>query len=433
VGQGRIELEDYDMHVSEEFDDYDDSSEDTDESDDGVDFVDFDDFIQTSSIREKKDEGEEGFEKGGEGDEGERKRRRDMSVAREGAPLPKKRLSTYTPKLKTFQLFPTSFAKICREKMVLRRLARRPFVKAEELRGREVTVQKRWGKRIDMGFGWKSCMEMKKNNESLIETEEEPQEQNVKCNGCDKVFRNKKSVNAHMSFCTKVLERKGKRAQNKEKRKKLREEVEELERKEAEEDLEDLVRKQEEEMKKLLEQKKKGQLVLVKEAENKMETIQSNFENRQENLIKEQEERIRQIKIQFDNKIAVNERQTKKNIFKEEKVKNEKQEALENEFLVKIAALSTKQKAERQQMAKLQKEQLDVSSFTGPRPPAPQCPICFDPLGPPGQVFQCGNNHLLCGACRPQIQECPSKCGQPMAGRAYGTEAILGQLFPEKE
>merc|ERR1712129_39547 len=144
-------------------------------------------------------------------------------------------MGTYTPKLKTFQLFPTSFAKICREKMVLKRLARRPFVKAEELRGREVTVQMRLGKRVDMGFKWvvKSCMEMKKINESLIKTEEEPQEQNVKCNGCDKVFRNKKSVNFHMSFCTKVLERKGKRAQNKEKRKKLREEVEELERKEA--------------------------------------------------------------------------------------------------------------------------------------------------------------------------------------------------------
>ena len=36
-------------------------------------------------------------------------------------------------------------------------------------------------------------------------------------------------------------------------------------------------------------------------------------------------------------------------------------------------------------------------------PPAPDCPICFEPMAPPTRIYQCGAGHLLCGACRPRL------------------------------
>ena len=56
----------------------------------------------------------------------------------------------------------------------------------------------------------------------------------------------------------------------------------------------------------------------------------------------------------------------------------------------------------------------------------PACPVCFELLLPPTHVYQCGRGHLLCGACKPNLQECPSRCGQPLLPhRATGMEAHL--------
>ena len=39
-----------------------------------------------------------------------------------------------------------------------------------------------------------------------------------------------------------------------------------------------------------------------------------------------------------------------------------------------------------------------------PPPPAPDCPICFEPMTPPTRIFLCGAGHLVCGACKSQLQ-----------------------------
>jgi hypothetical protein len=76
------------------------------------------------------------------------------------------------------------------------------------------------------------------------------------------------------------------------------------------------------------------------------------------------------------------------------------------------------------------------------RPASPECPVCMEEMAPPTRIFQCGTGHLLCGVCRPKIrvgkappdhrttwpQECPSKCGQPLVGRATGIEQYLRDL-----
>ena len=57
---------------------------------------------------------------------------------------------------------------------------------------------------------------------------------------------------------------------------------------------------------------------------------------------------------------------------------------------------------------------------------APECPVCYEPMSPPLHIYQCARGHLVCGTCRPQIVECPTRCGKPLLeDRAFGTEALI--------
>ena len=48
-------------------------------------------------------------------------------------------------------------------------------------------------------------------------------------------------------------------------------------------------------------------------------------------------------------------------------------------------------------------EEDEVEREAVPLPPAPDCPICFEPMTPPTRIYQCGSGHLLCGTCRPRL------------------------------
>ena len=50
-----------------------------------------------------------------------------------------------------------------------------------------------------------------------------------------------------------------------------------------------------------------------------------------------------------------------------------------------------------------EEEEEEVEREAIPLPPAPDCPICFEPMTPPTRIYQCGAGHLLCGACRPRL------------------------------
>merc|ERR1712129_494894 len=63
---------------------------------------------------------------------------------------------------------------------------------------------------------------------------------------------------------------------------------------------------------------------------------------------------------------------------------------------------------------------------------APSCPVCFDPLLPPRHVYQCGRGHHICGLCRPKLQACPSRCGEPLLDkRAVCGEQMLRERLEE--
>jgi len=53
-----------------------------------------------------------------------------------------------------------------------------------------------------------------------------------------------------------------------------------------------------------------------------------------------------------------------------------------------------------------------------------ECPVCMDELVPNRALYQCNRGHIICGNCKPRIQQCP-KCRGPMMGRAYDFEEFL--------
>ena len=73
-----------------------------------------------------------------------------------------------------------------------------------------------------------------------------------------------------------------------------------------------------------------------------------------------------------------------------------------------------------------EEETRKVEAGENHEPSAPECPVCFEPMSPPLHIYQCARGHLVCGTCRPQIVECPTRCGRPLLeDRAFGTEALI--------
>ena len=62
-----------------------------------------------------------------------------------------------------------------------------------------------------------------------------------------------------------------------------------------------------------------------------------------------------------------------------------------------------------------------------------ECPVCFNPMLPPVQIFQCSLGHALCSTCQSQgIEICPS-CRKLVIGRAHNMENIARLLFTNME
>lgn len=58
------------------------------------------------------------------------------------------------------------------------------------------------------------------------------------------------------------------------------------------------------------------------------------------------------------------------------------------------------------------------------------CPICFEI--PPNEVFQCKNEHIICGMWYPQLSECP-QCDVPLGGETIRNRFLEGILSEMKE
>merc|ERR1719370_1124021 len=111
----------------------------------------------------------------------------------------------------------------------------------------------------------------------------------------------------------------------------------------------------------------------------------------------------------------VKEKQEKRaEIAEKVKVKQERQAQVDEETLAK---LEKEHKAEKEELMEEMWGQAEEgeqdnkqpnhhdqpNSAPPPPPPAPDCPICCESMTPPLRIFQCGNGHLVCGACKPKL------------------------------
>ena len=71
-------------------------------------------------------------------------------------------------------------------------------------------------------------------------------------------------------------------------------------------------------------------------------------------------------------------------------------------------------------------------STTPPPPPSPasllpSCPVCYERMKPPLQIFTCGNGHLICSSCKPEVTMC--YCQAMYTGRATAMEQMVRTIL----
>merc|ERR1719391_831885 len=63
-------------------------------------------------------------------------------------------------------------------------------------------------------------------------------------------------------------------------------------------------------------------------------------------------------------------------------------------------------------------------------PPLPECPVCFDQMAPPTNIFQCANGHLIGAQCRLSLEPCICpRCRSDIPGRATDMEQFLRTIY----
>jgi len=118
----------------------------------------------------------------------------------------------------------------------------------------------------------------------------------------------------------------------------------------------------------------------------------------------------------------------------ENQIKRQKQ--LLEEFRIKSTADIADIEKKKEDMKSLKRRRgVDPSPQTGPHPvQVPECPVCYERMTPPRQIFTCGNGHVICSVCKTRMNEtlnneCISKCGSRYTGRATFVEQIVREIM----
>ena len=123
---------------------------------------------------------------------------------------------------------------------------------------------------------------------------------------------------------------------------------------------------------------------------------------------------VEELDKEFEDKMAalVKEKQEKRaEIAEKVKVKQERQAKVDQGILDDLE--KRKKTVESELVAEMWKQveedeegedDKEEAINLNPPPPAPDCPICYEPMVPPTRIFQCGAGHLVCGGCKPKLQ-----------------------------
>ena len=143
------------------------------------------------------------------------------------------------------------------------------------------------------------------------------------------------------------------------------------------------------------------------------EALKKKEENAEE-LVKMEEKMVEELDKEFEDKMAalVKEKQEKRaEIAEKVKVKQERQAKVDQGILDDLE--KRKKTVESELVAEMWKQveedeegedDKEEAINLNPPPPAPDCPICYEPMVPPTRIFQCGAGHLVCGGCKPKLQ-----------------------------
>merc|ERR1719228_2185664 len=62
----------------------------------------------------------------------------------------------------------------------------------------------------------------------------------------------------------------------------------------------------------------------------------------------------------------------------------------------------------------------------------PECPVCYERMNPPMQIYTCWNGHVICSVCKVKVEEtgnmCINRCGAVYAGRATAMEQMISNI-----
>jgi len=90
------------------------------------------------------------------------------------------------------------------------------------------------------------------------------------------------------------------------------------------------------------------------------------------------------------------------------------------------------------EVAKLQKKKESLKTMMRQqvvlRSMVPECPVCYERMNPPMQIYTCGNGHVICSVCKEKVKKtgtnmCINCCGAVYTGRATAMEQIIRQIL----
>jgi len=116
-----------------------------------------------------------------------------------------------------------------------------------------------------------------------------------------------------------------------------------------------------------------------------------------------------------------------KHMLEEQKQMLEKQEQL----LEKQKQMLEEQKQTREKQKQMLEEQKQLEEHI--RSLVPECPVCYERMNPPMQIYTCWNGHVICSVCKVKVEEtgnmCINRCGAVYAGRATAMEQMISKIF----
>jgi len=116
-----------------------------------------------------------------------------------------------------------------------------------------------------------------------------------------------------------------------------------------------------------------------------------------------------------------------KHMLEEQKQMLEKQEQL----LEKQKQMLEEQKQTREKQKQMLEEQKQLEEHI--RSLVPECPVCYERMNSPMQIYTCWNGHVICSVCKVKVEEtgnmCINRCGAVYAGRATAMEQMISKIF----